>query len=113
MEANRADFRDLLGSCRLSVSQAGYNSAVDILSSGAPALLVPFAGEGGETEQPARAQHLSAIQRVEVLPEAQLDGPALAAAVDRLLAGGPARFAPVVCDGAARSAKALKPYLAA
>ena len=112
VEANRADFRDLLGSCRLSVSQAGYNSAVDILSSGAPALLVPFAGEGGETEQPARAQHLSAVQRVQVLPEAELDGPALAAEVYRLLAGGPARFAPIVCDGAARSAKALKPYLA-
>ncbi len=110
VESNRADFRDLLSGCRLSVSQAGYNSVVDILSSGAPALLVPFTGEGGETEQPARAQHLLTIQRAQVLPEADLDGPALAAAADSLLAQPPGSFAPVVCDGAERSAEALNAY---
>ena len=111
VESNRVDFRDLLSGCRLSVSQAGYNSVVDILSSGAPALLVPFTGEGGETEQLARAQHLLAIQRAQVLPEADLDGPALAAATDRLLAQPRASFTPVACNGAERSAKALNAYL--
>ena len=111
VESNRADFRDLLSGCRLSVSQAGYNSVVDILSSGAPALLVPFTGEGGETEQSARAQHLLKIQRAQVLPEADLDGPALAAATDRLLAQPRASFTPVACNGAERSAKALNAYL--
>ena len=111
VEPNRADFRELLSGCRLSVSQAGYNSVVDILSSGAPALLVPFTGKGGETEQPARAQHLLKIKRAQVLPEADLDGPALAAAADSLLAQPPGSFAPVDCDGAERSAEALNAYL--
>ena len=111
VESNRADFRALLSGCRLSVSQAGYNSVVDILASGAPALLVPFAGEGGETEQPARAQHLQAIQRAQVLPEANLDGPTLAVATDSLLAQSPESFMPVACNGAERSAKALNAYL--
>jgi len=110
VEANRPDFRDLLGECRLSVSQAGYNSVVDLLSSGAPALLSPFTGEGGETEQPARAEQLSAIGRAQVIGEDDLEGGVLAARVDALLDSGPERFAPQRCDGAAQTAKVLKEY---
>lgn len=113
VEANRSDFRDLLMRCQLSVSQAGYNSVVDLFTSGAPALLSPFTGEGGETEQPARAERLHAIGRAEIMPESNLEGHSLAARVDALLDSGPERFTPVDCDGAARSAKALKGYLSA
>jgi predicted glycosyltransferase len=113
VEANRSDFRDLLMRCQLSVSQAGYNSVVDLFTSGAPALLSPFTGEGGETEQPARAERLHAIGRAEIMRESNLEGHSLAARVDALLDSGPERFTPVDCDGAARSAKALKGYLSA
>ncbi len=111
VEANRPDFRDLLMRCRLSVSQAGYNSVVDLFTSGAPALLSPFTGEGGETEQPARAEQLRAVGRAEVMPQADLQGPVLATRVDALLDSGPERFTPAGCDGAEQSAKALKDYL--
>ncbi|MAF06509.1 MAG: glycosyl transferase family 28 [Acidiferrobacteraceae bacterium] len=111
VEANRPDFRGLLGNCRLSVSQAGYNSVVDLLASGAPALLSPFTGEGGETEQPVRAGRLSGIGRAQVMDERDLDGGALAARIDALLDSGPQRFASKRCDGAAQTAKALKEYL--
>ena len=113
VEENRSDFRDLLRHCRLSVSQAGYNSVVDLFTSGAPALLAPFTGEGGETEQPARARHLSAIGRAQVIPEDALEGATLAARVDGLIDSGPKRFSPVSCDGAMRSVEALKAYLQA
>ncbi len=113
VEANRGDFRNLLRHCRLSVSQAGYNSVVDLFTSGAPALLSPFTGEGGETEQPARAEHLSTIGRAQVIPEDELEGAALGARVDALIDFGPKRFAPVPCNGAAHSAETLKEYLPA
>ena len=72
-----------------------------------------LAGEGGETEQPARAEHLSTIGRAQVIREDELEGVALAARVDALIDSGPKRFAPVSCDGAAHSAETLQEYLPA
>lgn len=108
VESNRNDYRGLMATCRLSVSQAGYNSAVDILSSGAPAILVPFTGEGGETEQPVRASRLAERGRVSLINESDLGAQHLAETIDRLLDEGPPRFDPVCCDGATRSAEMLK-----
>ena len=42
IERNRKDFRQLLSQSTLSVSQVGYNTALDILASGVKAVLVPF-----------------------------------------------------------------------
>ncbi len=112
IESNRPDFRALLASCRLSVSQIGYNSAVDLLVSGAPALVVPFAGDGNETEQGARAARLHQQGRVVVLDESVLTPAALAKAVDDLLERGPARFQRQSCNGANATAQYLKRWLA-
>ena len=112
IESNRPDFRALLGSCRLSVSQIGYNSAIDLLVSGAPALVVPFTGAGNETEQGARAARLHQQGRVVVLDESVLTPAALAKAVDDLLEGGPARFKRQSCEGAKATAQYLKRWLA-
>jgi predicted glycosyltransferase len=81
----RQDFEGLLASARLSVSQAGYNTVADILQAGCRALLVPFAA-GGETEQTDRAMRLQQAGRAVMLAEADLTGPAMAAAIDRALA---------------------------
>ena len=54
VERHRADFVDLLGNCRVSISQAGYNTTMEILSCGARAVLVPFGG-GAEIEQTLEA----------------------------------------------------------
>jgi len=50
----RPDFPVLLSACALSISQAGYNTVLDLVAAGRPAIVVPFE-EGGETEQAIRA----------------------------------------------------------
>ena len=42
VERARPDFRRLLAAAELSISQAGYNTCVDLLRSGPRAILVPF-----------------------------------------------------------------------
>lgn len=81
VERARADFPRLLANCHISVSQAGYNSVMDILNAAARAVLVPFAGQG-ETEQSLRAARLAARGLVQVLPERDLSPRNLAAAID-------------------------------
>ena len=58
VEPVRTDFRQLLQQAVCSVSLCGYNTAVDLLQTGTPGVLVPF-DDGGETEQRIRAQSLS------------------------------------------------------
>ncbi|XYD10312.1 glycosyltransferase [Methylobacterium sp. NMS12] len=67
----RPDYRALLAGSALSVSQCGYNTAVDLLATGTPAVLVPFEA-GGETEQRLRAERLAARGLARVLPESEL-----------------------------------------
>ena len=57
LERNRTDFPDLLAGAGVSVSQAGYNTVIEILEAGTPAILVPFAEEN-EIEQGIRARLL-------------------------------------------------------
>ena len=58
VERARPDFRALLARAAVSVSQAGYNTAVDLLRAGVAAVLVPFEA-GRETEQRLRAEWLA------------------------------------------------------
>ena len=55
-----------------SLSQCGYNTALDIWQSGTAALVVPFAA-GAEDEQMKRAARLERLGAVRVLSPAQLD----------------------------------------
>ncbi len=78
------DLCALMAGSAVSVSQCGYNTAIDILRSGVPAVVVPFDG-GQETEQRQRAERLAEMGVVSVVPVAQLTGRALAAAIlDRI-----------------------------
>ncbi|MEO3435456.1 glycosyltransferase [Inquilinus sp. CAU 1745] len=81
VERARPDFTGLLAHCRASVSQAGYNTVMDILAAGCRSVLVPFAA-GGETEQAIRARLLAGAGRAQVLEEATLTPEGLAAAVE-------------------------------
>ncbi len=106
VERARPDFRDLLGRAALFVGQSGYNTVVDLLAAGTPAVLVPFE-EGGETEQRLRAVRLAALGLAAMLPEADLTAEALARLVRERLAAprpAPARFR---LDGAAETARVL------
>ena len=82
VEAARADFPGLLARCRVSVSQAGYNTVMDILAARARAVLVPFA-QKSETEQTVRADALANRGWATIVSEDALSPETLAAAVDR------------------------------
>lgn len=108
----RTDFRSLLGSARLSVSQAGYNTAGDVLRAGCRSILAPYAAMG-ETEQTDRATRLAAMGRALVIDEGALTGAVLADAITRALAlPEPATLAGIATDGAARSARLLAEVVA-
>jgi predicted glycosyltransferase len=96
VERNRPDFASLLAACRLSISQAGYNTVTELLAAGVPGVVVPFEGDGGEREQALRAARLAAAGRLMQVREAELTPARLAEAVDRALA-------PVAGAGAVRS----------
>ena len=104
LERFRDDFPALLRRCVLSISQAGYNTTLDIIRARPRAIVVPFAA-GGETEQAMRSALLAQRGVLHVVPEAELDGPRLAAAIIDAMAAPPP-FAPLAVrlDGAEASA---------
>lgn len=102
----RPDFRGLLAGCALSVSQAGYNTAIDLLRARPRAILVPFEA-GHETEQRLRAEALARAGLATVLPEAELSGENLAAAAALALAGPRPPASGIALDGASRAAATL------
>jgi predicted glycosyltransferase len=106
IESARADFRELMASSALFVGQAGYNTAVDLLGTGARALLVPFE-QGNETEQRLRAEMLACRGLASVLPEAELSAERLAAAVEAALARPRPSAADISRNGAERTAEIL------
>nr|CAA6829282.1 MAG: Mlr3248 protein [uncultured Thiotrichaceae bacterium] len=60
------DFVDRLAKAQVSVSLGGYNTTMDILQTGVPAVVVPFEGIE-ETEQLDRAQMLADTGRIQLL----------------------------------------------
>ena len=105
LERYRPDFPQMLGRCRVSVSQAGYNTVLDVLAAQAAAVVVPFAS-GRETEQSLRAERLAARGVVELLRENQLSPKRLATAIDRAIFARPATIA-IDTGGARRSARLI------
>lgn len=82
VERARSDFTTLLANCELSVSQAGYNTLMEIVQARARAVAVPFAG-GHETEQTLRARCFAERGLLELVEEGALAPERLAAAIDR------------------------------
>ena len=105
LEPNRPDFYSLLCRCELSISQAGYNTTLDVLASGARSVMVPFSGDG-ETEQSDRARALESAGRVLTVAESELAPRKLAYAVNRALEREPVALA-LNIDGADRSARII------
>ena len=85
VERFRADFASRLRGSALSISQAGYNTIMDILRAGARALVIPYETKG-ETEQRPRAEILAAKGFLTLLPAADLSPGRLAEAVRAALA---------------------------
>jgi len=106
VEAYRPDLGTHLGGAALSVSQAGYNTVLELVAHRVRAVVVPYEGSGDE--QPLRAALLAERGLLEIVPEAELTPARLAAAMDATL-GRPGFPAPVRLDldGAARSVEIL------
>jgi predicted glycosyltransferase len=96
----------MLARCAVSVSQAGYNTVVELLAAGARAVLVPFAA-AGETEQTRRAELLAGRGLAQVVVEPELTPARLAEAIDRALAAPPPARGALDLGGAAAAAEAI------
>ncbi len=110
IERFRRDFAPLLRRCHVSVSQAGYNTVLDILAARTRAVLVPFAAER-ETEQSIRAEHLAARGAAVLVRESDLTPATLAAAIECAAAREP-RPMVLATDGARRSAALIAGFIA-
>ena len=109
VERVRADFPALLARCALSISQAGYNTVLDLVAAGRPAIVVPF-DAGVETEQGIRAEALdraglAICLRLDALTPRRL-AEAVAAGIGRPVTGKP-----IPVDDGRRAAAAVKRLL--
>lgn len=102
IEPARPEFRQMLYHAAASVSLCGYNTALDVLQSGARAVFVPF-DAGHEVEQGLRADALAQLDGITVLRNADLTAESLLDALRHVL-DAPARPARHDgFDGAGRS----------
>lgn len=106
IDAHLFDLPARLAACRLSISQAGYNTVAEALMGGAPMVLVPFA-EAGETEQGCRASRLASLDRAVMLEADGLTSDRLAAAIDLALRQDTRIGQDWAFDGAATSARII------
>jgi predicted glycosyltransferase len=91
---------------RASLSQCGYNTALDIVVAGVPALVVPYEVPG-ENEQTDRAERMAALGAMQCMRTADINPSSLAARLDDLLAFEP-RAAALDLQGADQSARLLR-----
>lgn len=101
---------DELRSATVSISQAGYNTCLDVLRAGVPALLVPFA-RANEDEQRKRAFRLQDLGAVRVLEERDRTPLRLADGIHKLMNFEPAQHN-LELNGATRSLRIIESRLA-
>jgi predicted glycosyltransferase len=104
------DMVEELRRARASISQCGYNTALDLVMSGSPALVVPYSTRT-ENEQADRAERLAGLGVMLNHGTDALTPESMRAAIQRLLAFEPTP-AGLELQGAARSAEALLEQLA-
>lgn len=97
----------LLQDADLSISMAGYNTCMDVIVTGVPALLYPFTG-GGNQEQTTRARKLQELGAAEVLGPRDLDPKNLAQTIrTRLIQKQPKAELRIDIDGVRKTAALL------
>jgi predicted glycosyltransferase len=107
VERNRPDFPGLLKGSRLSISQAGYNTAIDLLRARVPAILVPFA-ESNEREQTIRAEAFAAAGLATIADEAGLTPDSLDTAIANAKSPQPHAIS---CEGVAATVSIVSRWL--
>ncbi len=112
LQCHTTQFLAWLRQADLSISMAGYNTCMDIVSAGVRALVYPF-NEHENDEQTLRARKLEQLGYVSVLDPVRLEPDYLAAEIVRCLNSPPP--APAVAldlQGAPRTAELLTALLA-
>ncbi len=84
VEPAAPDYRARLGAAAVSVSLLGYNTAVDLLQTGARAVIAPLS-QAGEREQGLRARAFAALPQCRVVDPATITARRLAEAVTQAL----------------------------
>lgn len=107
IEPARPDFRQLLQGAGGSVSMAGYNTALDVLQAGTPAVFVPF-DAGGEVEQTLRAAALADLSGISVLANTDLSGSALVTHVEKVMRAAPRLAQTQNTDGARKTVQIVE-----
>jgi predicted glycosyltransferase len=107
IEAARRDFRQMLHHATASVSLCGYNTALDILQAGTPAVFIPF-DEGNEVEQGIRAQALAQQSGIATLTRADLSPQALYGALQSVISAPARTPSDAQFDGATRTVEITK-----
>lgn len=102
------DFLSYLAAADLSVSMAGYNTCMNILATGVPALVWPFAQN---REQGLRAERLEAAGNLKVLSEEALNPRRLADIMVQVLAQPRRPNRNIALNGAAYTAEWLQHWM--
>lgn len=110
VEPNRPDFPTLLANCALSVSQAGYNTAVNIIQCACRSVLVPYAAHG-QTEQSVRARRMQHLGLAKMVDPENLSPASLAEAIDAAMEAPPPRPGGIALNGAQTSARLVARWL--
>lgn len=110
LQRARPDFTSLLPNCRISISQGGYNTVMEVLRAGCPRVIVPYSG-GLETEQTLRARLLAERGALTLLEEQNLTADSLLQAVSAELARSNTSKLDLDTDGAVHTAERIQALL--
>lgn len=102
------DFLGLLSMADLSISMGGYNTSMNILATGVPALVWPYPGD---REQGLRARRLAELGALKVLTQTDLDPASMAAVIGRTLSQPWAAPGFIALDGARQAARYIESSL--
>ncbi|SDE40466.1 glycosyltransferase family protein [Ruegeria marina] len=107
VENARPDFRAMLQNAAASVSMCGYNTALDLMQAGTPAVLIPF-DDGKEVEQGLRARALAPLPGFAVIESSKLTAETLSQALISVM-DAPARDTTALrFDGAAETVRLVE-----
>ena len=99
-----ANFPSRLAASDLSISMGGYNTTMNVVASGTPALIYPY---GHDREQGMRANRLAELTGLVVLTDEDLDPVRLAEKITSMF-DREVTFHQVMLDGAKRTARLLE-----
>jgi predicted glycosyltransferase len=106
-EPARSDFRMMLNHAAASISLCGYNTALDVLQTGCPAVFLPF-DAGNEVEQSIRARALAHQDGIAMINSPNLSIQAVLDALANVIAAPPRAPLTTNIDGAAETHRILR-----